>query len=52
MKALTSKLTQVMDQLDAVDPADDRYESLNDKMIAIQNELIQLDAQYNAERKQ
>ena len=52
LKALTSKLTQVMDQIDAVDPADDRYESLNDKMIAIQNELIQLDAQYNAERKQ
>ena len=47
---LKTQLTRVMDQLDALDPADDRYESLNDKMISIQNELIALDAKYNAER--
>ena len=48
---LKTQLTLVMDQLDALDPADDRYESLNDKMISIQSELIALDAKYNAERK-
>lgn len=48
---LKTQLTRVMDQLDALDPADDRYESLNDKMISIQSELIALDAKYNAERK-
>ena len=48
---LKTQLTRVMDQLDALDPADDRYESLNDKMISIQNELIALDAKYNAERQ-
>lgn len=48
---LKAQLTRVMDQLDALDPADDRYESLNDKMISIQSELIALDAKYNAERK-
>ena len=46
-----TQLTRVMDQLDALDPADDRYESLNDKMISIQSELIALDTKYNAERK-
>ena len=48
---LKTQLTRVMDQLDALDPADDRYESLNDKMISIQSELIALDTKYNAERK-
>ena len=48
---LNTQLTRVMDELDALDPADDRYESLNDKMISIQSELIALDAKYNAERK-
>jgi predicted nucleic acid-binding Zn-ribbon protein len=48
---LKTQLTRVMDELDALDPADDRYESLNDKMISIQNELIALDAKYNAERQ-
>ena len=46
-----TQLTRVMDELDALDPTDDRYESLNDKMISIQSELIALDTKYNAERK-
>lgn len=49
---LKTQYTRLMDRLDSLDPADDRYESLNEQMIAIQTEMVALDAQYNAERRQ
>lgn len=51
LNCLQSQLTTVMDQLDTLDPESALYDSLTDKMIELQEKLIALDAQYNAERK-
>jgi hypothetical protein len=51
LNSLKTQLTRVLDQLDTLDPASERYESLTDEMIELQNKLITLDNQYNAERK-
>ena len=51
LNSLKTQLTGVMDQLDPLDPASEHYESLSDEMIELQNKLIALDSQYNAERK-
>ncbi|MFZ7311796.1 hypothetical protein [Comamonas jiangduensis] len=51
LQELSSQLTNVMNQLDDLDPESPLYDSLTDKQIEIQNKLVDLDNQYNAERK-
>ena len=51
LNSLKTQLTRVLDQLDTLDPASEHYGSLSDEMIELQNKLIALDSQYNAERK-
>lgn len=51
LNTLKSQFIVVMDQLDTLDPESALYDSLTDKMIELQEKLIALDAQYNAERE-